>query len=241
MAKKTITPPRAASKFGSSPAALSEQPVPALNAKMVTFVVDEGRDKETLTVLEADLKPRSKVVAELCSAGEHSIRLPNTESHIFKLYVPSINTGRIFTKHVGPGTEDSLLLLRKLFVLAVQLKDESAQSTVLEVIDTTAMSPLKVFFTAGDVHKIYSCTTAESLARDLVVDMYLKKAKKHIDVCAEKFLKQFLVDLAAKKAQLLAAKGMKQVVVVTAPAKIKSEDGEFLPADMSEHQAFFLG
>jgi hypothetical protein len=46
-----------------------------------------------------------------------------------------------------------------------------------------------------------------------------------------------MVDMYLMKAE----KGMKRVLVITAPTKTGGEDGEFWPTDMSEHQVFFFG
>lgn len=88
------------------------------------------------------------------------------------------------------------MVLCKLFALAVQLKDESTLNTVFETIDATALNASSDFFTATNMSEVYDRTMAESLARDLVVDLYLTTdGKNRVKVSAGTFPRQFLVDL----------------------------------------------
>lgn len=92
------------------------------------------------------------------------------------------------------------MVLCKLFALAVQLKDESTLNTVLETIDATALNTSSDFFTAANMSEVYDRTMAESLARDLVVDLYLNTdGKNRVKISAGKFSRQFLVGFEAKQ------------------------------------------
>ncbi|KAH6637815.1 hypothetical protein C7974DRAFT_450916 [Boeremia exigua] len=206
-----------------------------------TVIFKVGRDDETESFeVSMDLiSARSKTIAKSLSTSSASpIELLNVDPCVFALYIQLINTGCIPSGLAFSKETSESGILCKLFALGAHLKDSTTQNAALEALQAASENITTMdgssFLSSTDVSKIYSVTTPEHLARELVVDMYLLKASKEVvSSLAELLPKDFLVDFYAKTAQV-EAEGMMRVAVPPHMPGSGTEEGD-------ERQWFFFG
>ncbi|KAH7095173.1 hypothetical protein FB567DRAFT_511908 [Paraphoma chrysanthemicola] len=146
----------------------------SIGMEVISIEVGDGVRKQTFTVHAALITSRSEYIKN--QLNNQTIAQPITvncvDPRAFALYAQLLYVDRIPSKSkLGDPDHDEYALLCKLYILAANIQDIPTKNAALSAIFTKCQEDDKLPL-SGHVWIIYDGTSASSLARRMMVDLY---------------------------------------------------------------------
>lgn len=181
----------------------------------VRIDVGVDSDRETFHTSAELLATRSVFFRKALSkewkeCTDRVIRLPEDSAEIFSLYMHLLHTGELAIRvdHNGDAWsgDEQYKLLTRLYVLAEKLQDVKTKNAALKAITKFSLEVhvepngknRNHLPSIEHVNTIYGGTVAGSMARKLLVHMYVYDKTSAWDPRAEAWSKEFVCDFAAE-------------------------------------------
>lgn len=138
-------------------------------------------------------------------AEERTVRFPDLETEVFRVYLHWAYTNTISTSDDNNGDSDEYLLLAKLYVLGERLLDKAFQEAAImafvENADCYGANDKKHLPGEGTISFIWEHTISSSTIRDVVLDMFVDHGRTWdgSETIPKRFLQDYLTRLLARE------------------------------------------